>query len=79
MDTLAGVLADRGQLDKAIEWQRKALAIRPDDPELKLALARVLVQAGQKAEANKLLGELAKLGGTFKAQAEVQALSKRAD
>jgi len=43
---------------------------------LKLSLARVRIKAGKKAEARKLLDELAKLGDGFVGQPEVTKLLK---
>ena len=74
MDTYALALAADKQLDKALELQKKALALAPDNPALKLGLARLYVQAGQKAQARELLEPLSQLGDKFREQAEVKSL-----
>ncbi len=76
MDTLAVLLAARGDTAKAIELLRKALQLAPQAGQIRLSLAKVLVQAGQKAEARKELEALGKLGNNFPAQAEVAKLLK---
>ena len=48
----------------------------PQAGQIRLSLAKVLVQAGQKAEARKELEALGKLGNNFPAQAEVAKLLK---
>lgn len=72
MDTLAMVLAEQGQLPRALQLQKKAIELNPNAPALRLALARLYVKSGNKAEARKELDELAKLGDDFKQQAEVR-------
>jgi putative PEP-CTERM system TPR-repeat lipoprotein len=76
MDTLAQALAAEGKLPKAIELQKAALARAPGDPTLRLSLARMLIQSGDKAYARAELEEIAKLGDKFREQAEVAALLK---
>jgi putative PEP-CTERM system TPR-repeat lipoprotein len=74
MDTLAVALAADKQVDKAIEVQKKVVELAPDEPTFRLGLARMYVQAGQKAPARELLDALDKLGDKFKDQAEVKRL-----
>lgn len=74
MDTLAMALAAEKKLDQAVELQKKALAIAPDSPVLKLGLARIYVQAGQKPQARELLESLSQLGDKFQDHAEVRSL-----
>lgn len=76
MDTLAVLLADKGESAKAIELLRKALTIAPQASAVQLNLARVLIGAGKKDEARKELDALAKLGDKFADQAEVARLQK---
>jgi putative PEP-CTERM system TPR-repeat lipoprotein len=76
MDTLAQALAAEGQLPKAIELQKAALVRAPGDPTLRLSLARMLIQSGDKAYARAELEDIAKLGDKFREQAEVAALLK---
>lgn len=76
IDTLAMLLADKGETDKAIELLRKALSIAPQAAAIQLNLAKVLISTGKKDEARKELDALAKLGDKFPGQAEVSKLQK---
>lgn len=76
LDTLATALAAEGQLPKAIETQKQALARSPQDPNLRLALARLYIKSGDKPQARTELEQLAQLGDKFAAQAEVAELLK---
>jgi predicted Zn-dependent protease len=74
MDTLANVLAERGQLPRALELQKKAVEIDPAAPALRLTLARLYIKSGSKGDARKELDQLAKLGDKFPQQDEVRDL-----
>lgn len=74
LDTLAMLLAQKGDVSQALSWQRKALALQPANRLLQLNLARILVLAGQKDEARRVLQTLAELGSQFGGQAEVARL-----
>jgi putative PEP-CTERM system TPR-repeat lipoprotein len=76
MDTLALALAKDKQLDKAVELQRKAVAMQPQNNALRLTLAKLLLQSGDKAGARTELDALAKLGEGFRDRAEVDQLLK---
>lgn len=76
MDTLAMLLADRGESAKAIELLRKALELAPQNAAVQFNLAKVLIKSGQKEAARKELDALAKLGEKFPLQAEVARLQK---
>lgn len=76
MDTLAMLLADKGQTDKSVELLRKALATAPQAKAIQLNLAKVLIASGKKDEARKELEALTKLGDKFPNQAEVSLLLK---
>ena len=76
MDTLALALAADNQVPKAIEIQKSAIARNPNDPTLKLTLAKLLIKQGDKAYARAELEDLVKLGDKFREQAEVTALLK---
>ena len=51
MDTLAMILAEQGQLPRALELQKRAVALKPDAGGMRLALAKLLAKAGNKSEA----------------------------
>lgn len=74
LDTLATALASENQLAKAIEVQKRAVALAPKDGSLRLALARHFIKAGEKVQARAELEDLSKLGDRFPAQAEVARL-----
>jgi cellulose synthase operon protein C len=74
MDTLAFALAADKQLDKAITTQKKVVELAPEVPTFRLGLARIYLQAGQKAPARELLVPLDKLGDKFGEHAEVKRL-----
>lgn len=76
MDTLALALAKDKQFDKALELQKKAVAMQPQNNALRLTLAKLLLQSGDKAGARTELDALAKLGDTFRDRAEVDQLLK---
>lgn len=76
MDTLAMLLAEKGETVKAIELLRNAMKISPQAAAIQLNLAKVLAGAGKKDEARKELDALAKLGDKFPGQAEVSKLQK---
>ena len=74
LDTLAQALASENQLSKAVETQRRALALAPEITELRLNLAGLLIQAGDKNLARSELDVLAKMGASFARQDEVARL-----
>ncbi len=76
MDTLAMLIAAKGDSGKAIEILRKAMTLAPQAAAIQLNLAKVLVSAGKKDEARKELEALAKLGEKFPEQDEVIRLQK---
>ena len=76
LDTLAGAQAAENQLPKAIETQLKAVALSPNDPSMKLTLAKYYVKSGDKARAKIELEALAKMGDKFAGQAEVASMMK---
>jgi len=76
MDTLASVLAASGQVDKALDLQKKVVALAPDNDSFRLDLAKLYVKAGNKTDARIELDRLATLGKKFPGQAEVVSLRK---
>ncbi|MDR1996704.1 XrtA/PEP-CTERM system TPR-repeat protein PrsT [Azonexus sp.] len=76
MDTLAMLLANRGEDAKAVELLRKAHELAPQNAAIQFNLAKVLIKSGQKKAARKELDALAKLGDKFPLQAEVARLQK---
>ncbi len=76
LDTLATALAAEQQLPKAIETQKRAIALDPKDSGMALRLAKLYIKAGEKDRARAELQVLSKLGEKFPDQAEVAALLK---
>lgn len=74
LDTLAMVQSEAKQHNKAIETQKKALSLQPDNSVLRLGLARIYVAAGEKSLAKNELESLRQLGSSFSAQDEVTEL-----
>ena len=74
MDTLAYVLALEKQPQRAVELQKKAMAQAPQNDSLRLTLAKIYLENGDKANARAELDTLAKLGDKFGAQPEVKRL-----
>ncbi len=81
MDTLAAALAEDGQLAKAVDLQRKALAkaTAAAAPSFRLRLAKLLLKAGDSAKARTELETLKALGDKFPGHDEVTALLKGKD
>lgn len=75
MDTLAVALAANKQFDRAIEMQKKVIAM-DKDPGWRLGLARLYIDAGQRTQARTELDALAQMGKDFKRQEEVQKLMR---
>lgn len=76
MDTLAMLLAEKGETARAIELLRKAMEKSPEAALIQLNLAKVLIKSGQKDAARKELDAIAKLGDKFPGHAEVIRLQK---
>lgn len=76
MDTLAMLLAEKGDFLNSIELQNKTVLLQPENLIFKLNLAKIYVQSGDKKKAKNLLEELAKSGDKFAAHAEVNSLLK---
>lgn len=77
MDTLAMLLSEKGEHAKALDLQKKAIALNPEAPVFKLNMAKIHLAAGEKAAARTLLNELSALGDKFSGQAEVADLKQR--
>jgi cellulose synthase operon protein C len=77
MDTLAMLLSERNEHQRALELQNRAVSKAPADPSLKLNLARILLKSGDVGAARPLLAELSTLGDRFPDQDKVQSLQKQ--
>lgn len=77
MDTLAMAMVQEGDLPRALELQKKVVALAPDDLGLRLNLAKIAVAAGDKTLARAELEKLAKEGSRFASQDKVAALLKK--
>ena len=74
MDTLSEIYAKRGQLDKALEIQKRAVSLATHTPDQRLRLARLYLSSGNKAAAREELLKLRELGFQFSQQGEVTKL-----
>ena len=74
LDTLAEVLASERQLTKALEVQKKAVELQPDNPALRLRLAKICVEVGDKVQARQNLERLMNASAPFPGQSEVEPL-----
>lgn len=74
MDTLAMLLAEKGEFERAIGLQNKALALDPSRSVIRLNLAKIYIKAGDKVKAREELQLLSKLGDKYAAQSEVSSL-----
>lgn len=76
LDTLALALANEKQYPRALATQRKAIEVSPTDMGLRLNLARIAIQAGDKPLAKTELERLGTLGPKSPLAAEVSRLQK---
>lgn len=76
LDTFAMALASDRQFSQAIDKQNEAIRYAPQDPNLQLNLARILIASGKVELARKQLLELAALGDKFQDWAEVGRLTQ---
>lgn len=76
MDTWATVLSDSGDVSKALDLEKKAIALVPANHAFQLNLAKLYLKNGDKALAKSELTKLAQLGDKFAGQAEVSKLLK---
>ena len=76
LDTWALALAAANQPEKALSTQKRAVAIAPELNVLRLNLARIAIQAGDKSLAKSELERLAYLGEKFAGQTQVAVLIK---
>lgn len=77
LDTLAECLAAESRWSEAAETQTKAVRLAPEDPALRLQLARWQLQAGDRSAAAQELQQLARLGSRFARQDEVTRLLQK--
>lgn len=76
LDTLATAQAAEGQILQALATQQRAANMAPDNHDIRLGLARIALQAGNKEIARSSLQRLRELGPAYKQQAEVARLSQ---
>jgi predicted Zn-dependent protease len=70
------LLSQRKEHARALAIQQRAVTLQPKAPLLKLTLAKIHLNAGNKAAAVPLLDELAALGTRFEQHAEVEKLRR---
>ena len=67
-------LAQENKLPKSLEILKQAVSQHPDNPSLRLSLAKLHLKAGDRAAAREELERLGALGETFRGHKEVQRL-----
>lgn len=77
MDTLALTLLVDKQPAKALEVQKRVVELQPAEPAYRLSLARIAIEAGDKALARSELDRLKALGASYPQQSEVTALAQK--
>jgi putative PEP-CTERM system TPR-repeat lipoprotein len=76
VDTYGWILLQRGDAKKGLDMLRDASGLAPDNPEIRLHLAKALVKAGDKASARRELEALAARGDASQARTEAQQMLK---
>ena len=76
LDTLASALAGDGRLAEALQTQQKAVSVAPADPLIRLNLAKIALQAGDKTLAKSELDRLMAMGSRNPQRAEAAKLLK---
>ena len=76
-DTLSMALASENQLAAALENQKKTVELAPNNPNLRLNLARLAIKSSDFALARVHLDKLSALGNAYPAQTEVWTLRKQ--
>lgn len=76
MDTLALALAADKQVGAALDMQKRAIDLAPENHGLRLGLARLALQSGDKRLAREELQKLSQLGTAFAGQEEVKRLTQ---
>ena len=51
LDTLGTLQVENGQLQPGVENLKKAVSLSPNQPQLRVNLAKALIQAGRKSDA----------------------------
>ena len=76
LDTLASALAADGRLPEALQTQQRAVAVAPADPTIRMNLAKMAIQAGDKVLAKAELDRLVAMGSGNPLRSEALRLQK---
>jgi cellulose synthase operon protein C len=76
LDTLALALSAQNEPAKALATQKRAVELHPNEPSMRLQLARLAIDAGDKTLAREELDRLQTMGQKFARQDEVGKLMK---
>jgi putative PEP-CTERM system TPR-repeat lipoprotein len=74
MDTLGGILAQAGQVERGLELLGRAAAGAPDEHQIRLNFAKALLKTDRKSAARRELEQLAKLDEGIPARQEAVQL-----
>ncbi len=73
-DTLGWILLEQGQVARALELLREAVAAAPDNGEIRYHYAAALAQSGDKAQARRELREVLRNGKGLRSKAAAERL-----
>ncbi|MGH6609212.1 MAG: tetratricopeptide repeat protein, partial [Burkholderiaceae bacterium] len=76
LDTLGELSVANGDVAKGVEYLRRATALAPNRPDIRLNYARALIKAGKRSVARSELNALQSRVDDFEGKAEVAALLK---
>jgi predicted Zn-dependent protease len=74
MDTLGWALTRNGQAKRGLELLRMASAMAPGSADIRLHLAKAMIETGDKAGAREALAPLSKLDAASPLRAEAEKL-----
>jgi tetratricopeptide (TPR) repeat protein len=75
-DTLAWILFNEGELERALSLLERAVEQSPDDPEIQFHLATVLRSTGNATRAKSIVDELLESGVPFPSRERAKELAK---
>ena len=77
LDTLAAAHAQSRQWSQALDWQRRATELQPNDDGYRLRLVQMLVSAGEKDKAREELAKVLRRGSQSPLAGEAEKLQRQ--